>query len=169
MRRTPLIRAALAGLCGLLLGAAVGAWAQATAQTPVPVTDDMVLDVAEDLYCPVCPNEPLDTCQTEACHRWREDIREQLAAGRSRDQIIADFVARYGERASAIPLDPGLQALSIVTPFVLALAGLALGGWLIWRWRARPAGETLATSTPAKPGPDSVDAYRARLEDDLKR
>lgn len=166
MRRTPFLRAVLAGLCALLLGAAVGAWAQAAAQTPVPVTDDMVLDVAEDLYCPVCPNEPLDTCQTEACHRWREDIREQLAAGRSRDQIIADFVARYGERAAAIPLDPGLQALSIVTPFVLALAGLALGGWLIWRWRARPAGEA---PPPAPPGADHADVYRARLEDDLKR
>ena len=44
-------------------------------------TDDDVNAVAKKLYCPVCPNTPLDVCETQACEDWRAQIRDQLAAG----------------------------------------------------------------------------------------
>jgi cytochrome c-type biogenesis protein CcmH len=147
---------------GVLIGTAIGMLAQAD---PTTITDDQVMDVARSLYCPVCPNEPLDTCQTEACYRWREDIRQQLAAGRTHDQIIADFVARYGERASAVPLDPTLNALSLVTPFVIAAIALALGAVVVLRWRRR---QPLSVAVSSSPMPADASAYRARLEEDVR-
>ena len=76
--------------------------AGAEAQGEVP-TDDEVNQVAKKLYCPVCPNTPLDVCETKACQDWRAQIRDQLAAGWSEQDIIDYFVAQYGERVLAEP------------------------------------------------------------------
>jgi len=148
---------------------AVPAMAQDVVSTPPPnvtISDDQVMAVARSLYCPVCPNEPLDTCQTQACYQWREDIRARLAAGQTREEIIAAFVAQYGEHASAVPLDSGLRGLALYTPFFLALVAILIAGVVIWRWRTTrppaPASDTATLST------DNADEYRARLEEDLK-
>jgi cytochrome c-type biogenesis protein CcmH/NrfF len=100
--------------------------------------------------------------------RWREDIRTQLAAGRTEDQIIADFVARYGERASATPLDPTLRGFSVYVPWLIAGFALIVGVVTFWRWWRvrRPAA---AVEPPVDvPLSDADAAYRAALERDLK-
>lgn len=166
-RLLPVIFALFGLFAGIMLAAAQDT---GTVVDPSQITDDQVMEVARSLYCPVCPNEPLNTCQTEACYRWREDIRSQLARGLSKDQIIANFVAQYGERASAVPLDPTLQAVSLVTPFLIAGLALVVAVFLIMRWR----GSKTAVPTPANTpndAPDSLppdDPYRAALEDDVK-
>lgn len=138
----------------------------AHAQDAAPISDDQVNRVAKRLYCPVCENTPLDTCPTEACALWREDIRQQLAVGASSDQIVADFVARFGERAAGTPVDPALRALSLVTPFVGAAALLALGVWTFTRWRrGAPSAPSLETTTLRA----DLDSYRAQLEQDAER
>ncbi|MBE2184678.1 MAG: cytochrome c-type biogenesis protein CcmH [Anaerolineae bacterium] len=164
-------------LAFLLLGALIGvvfAAAQesgGTAVDPSQITDDQVMEVARSLYCPVCPNEPLNTCQTEACYRWREDIRSQLARGLNKEQITANFVAQYGERASGVPLDPTLQALSLVTPLLIAGVAAMIAVWLILRWRGAKTVTTAPANAPKTPPvevpPD--DPYRAVLEDDVRQ
>src|SRR5512147_1491029 len=61
-------------------------------------TDDEVNAVAKKLYCPVCPNTPLDVCETKSCQDWRAQIRDRLAAGWDEKQIVDYFVVQYGER-----------------------------------------------------------------------
>lgn len=149
----------------------LGALATQAQDGALPVTDDQVNAVARKMFCPVCENEPLDMCMTAACARWREDIRGQLAAGRTEDQIIADFVARYGERASATPLDPTLRGLSVYVPWLLAGAILVGGVVVFWRWRLakRPALAVSPAAPDAPPPDDDADAaYRAAFERDLK-
>lgn len=135
------------------------------------VTDDDVNAVAYGLYCPVCPNERLDSCMTEACVSWREDIRAQLEAGRTPEEVVADFVARYGERAVGIPLDPFLRAFSIYTPYLFALAALVLAVITLLRWRGRRQVGS-APVQPAAAGEPQAAAedrdYRALLERDLR-
>ncbi|MDP1779752.1 MAG: cytochrome c-type biogenesis protein CcmH, partial [Anaerolineales bacterium] len=58
----------------------------AFAQDNVP-TDDEVNAIAQQLYCPVCENTPLDVCPTEACRQWRELIRLQLSQGMTEAEI----------------------------------------------------------------------------------
>jgi len=42
-------------------------------QEPVPTPSaDEVNSIAENMFCPVCENIPLDVCGTEACEMWRE-------------------------------------------------------------------------------------------------
>lgn len=158
----------------VLLGVFTGAFianAQNTGEVvdPSQITDDQVMEVARSLYCPVCPSEPLNTCQTEACYRWREDIRSQLARGLSKDQIIANFVAQYGERASAVPLDPTLQAISLVTPFLIAGLGLVIAVFLIMRWRGLKTVQTSMNAPNDALANVPDDPYRAALEEDLKQ
>lgn len=131
----------------------------------VAVTDDMVNEIAYSLYCPVCPNERLDSCQTDACVSWRADIRRQLEAGRTRDEIVRDFVARYGERAVGTPLDPTLYALSVYVPFIIAGVALVIGLATFLRWRTRRA---VPVSSPQTTDSAPDDPYRSRLEQDIQ-
>lgn len=130
------------------------------------VTADEVNMVARRLYCPVCPNERLDACQTQACADWRDDIRVQLEAGKTEDQIVADFVARYGERAAGVPIDPTLNALSVYTPYVIAVLALVVGVFTFLRRRKRPAQSALYNAAPGTNEPDQ--AYRSALERDVE-
>lgn len=170
----------------LLIGALIAAGlvdAQDVAlPTPRPVTDDEVNAIAHSLYCPVCPNERLDTCQTAACASWRAEIRDQLAAGRTEDQIVAYFVANYGERAVGIPQDPLLQTISVATPIVIGVLAF-IGGALFLRAAARvgrtpsqlvrspvvPARPNASVPPEHDPAPRSDDAaYRDRIERDVQ-
>lgn len=128
------------------------------------VTLDQVNQIAKKLYCPVCPNETLADCQTQACAQWRDEIRTQLQQGATEQQIIDQFVNRYGDRVLGTPQQPVLRALSLVTPFVLAGIALLIGMWTFLRWRGRPRPQT-DTSSEAIPGGE---AYRDQLEQDLR-
>lgn len=137
------------------------------AQDTTEITDDQVNAVAKDMYCPVCENEPLDACRTPACVQWKEEIRVMLANGATEQDIVDDFVARFGERVVGTPQDPFLRALSLVTPYVLAIAALLVGVWTLTRWLGhnRPAGQA---ATPADSPALSDDDYRARIEQDVR-
>jgi cytochrome c-type biogenesis protein CcmH len=154
---------------GMLFG--VGpALAQDGEPTPPPdegVTDDDVNAIAEQLYCPVCENVPLDVCGTQACADWRDEIRVMLEDGRSEQEIEAYFVDRYGRRVLATPQTSGIDLLVWVLPPVGMLAGvvvLALG------LRRMAPGALNAQAEPAVSFKyDDLDPeYVARLEQELK-
>jgi cytochrome c-type biogenesis protein CcmH len=123
---------------------------------------DQVNQIAKKLYCPVCPNETLDACQTQACAQWRDEIRDQLSQGQTEQQVIDSFVRRYGDRVLGTPQDPTLRVLSLVTPFVIAGLALVIGLFTFFRWRSRPQSTPIAGDAPEN------DAYRDLLERDLR-
>ena len=110
----------LAVVMGLLI-AAVPLLAQ--------VSDDAVNDVAEHMFCPVCENEPLDDCRTSTCLQWKEEIRDQLADGRSENQIMDYFVERYGQHVLAVPSDPLLRCCRMRFRFWRHWQQWELAGW----------------------------------------
>ncbi len=134
------------------------------------VTDDEVNAVASKLYCPVCEGVPLDTCGTQACAQWRDEIKIQLESGQSEQQVIDSFVARFGDRVVGTPQTPTLRALSLVTPWVISAAALLVAVVTFIRWRINQArDDKVATPTAAASHSENMDAYRARLEKDLAR
>lgn len=159
-------------LLALLTLVSLPAALPAAAQESVPsgnISADEVNAVARQLYCPVCENIPLDVCGTAACAQWRDEIRIQLEEGRTPQQVIDDFVLRFGERVVGTPQDPLLRALSLVTPWVIGAIAVLVAVVLLSRWskgrRARPV-----TATPASPqAPLPEGDYRARLESDLEK
>lgn len=96
--------------------------AVAFAQDTTP-TDDEVNAIAKQLYCPVCEIIPLDVCPTEACRQWRELIRQQLAEGKTEQEIKDYFVANDGARVLSEPPRTGFNWLVYIIPPVLILVG----------------------------------------------
>lgn len=127
------------------------------------VTDDEVNAIAAKLYCPVCENIPLDTCPTAACADWRYEIRLQLQDGKSEEQIIDDFVTRFGDRVVGTPQDPVLRALSLVTPFVVIFLAAIGVGYALLQWRTGSTAHEMPSKTSNRP----LDDYQALLEQDL--
>lgn len=150
-------------LAGLFAGAAF-------AQDDTP-TDDEVNAIAQQLYCPVCENTPLDVCPTEACRQWRELIRLQLSQGMTEDQIKQYFVDNYGARVLAEPPRTGLNWLVYLLPPAIILLGAfflfrSFREWTKPKVEAAGVGGREArgeTSSPEK------DDYVARLEEELKK
>jgi len=114
-------------VCLLLFFLVEAAWAQI--DTP---SDDDVNQIAKQLYCPVCENVPLDECTTDACQQWRDLIRQQLSEGWTEEEILAYFVAQYGDKALGEPPRRGLNWVLYLIPPVVILTGLIL---LINRFR----------------------------------
>ena len=126
------------------------------AQDSAP-SDDDVNQIAEQLFCPVCENVPLDECQTAACEQWRELIRQKLGDGWRDEEIKAFFVAQYGDRVLGEPPRRGANWLLYVLPPVVFILGVIL---LISKLKR-----------DRKPIPDAEpaieDPYLNRVEQDL--
>jgi cytochrome c-type biogenesis protein CcmH/NrfF len=149
----------------IVVAMANSAYAQ-TAPPTTTVTDDQVNSIAHKLYCPVCENITLDTCATAACADWRNEIHIQLEAGRTEDQIIADFVQRFGDRVVGTPQDSVLRALSLVTPWLIIAVVLILIGRVIFA-RSRVVKANAPTSQPAVSN-NINQKYHDLLEKDLE-
>jgi cytochrome c-type biogenesis protein CcmH len=155
----------------VMLVAAAPALAQ-DGPSPPPdreVTDDEVNAIAEQLYCPVCENVPLDVCGTKACADWRDEIRDMLEAGRSEAEIKAYFAERYGRRVLATPDASGIDLLVWVLPPVGVLVGVVVLVMALRRMAPGAAGSTTSGSEAAALRYDDLDAeYVERLERDLR-
>jgi cytochrome c-type biogenesis protein CcmH len=145
-----------------LLGAT---WAAAEDGAPGVPTDNDVNEIAKKLYCPVCPNTPLDVCETKACQDWREQIRQQLSDGWSEDEILAYFVAQYGERVLAEPRRSGFTSLVWFLPVLATLVGLAVLWQLFRSWRARAAPLPLPEPVVQEVNPQLIERVEKALEE----
>ena len=134
------------------------------------VSDDEVNKVAKGLYCPVCQNVPLEVCETEACARWREQVRELIAQGDTEDQIRQYFIQRFGPQTVGAPTNPTAQLLTQTLPyFLIAVVGGTVIGLSLMAWRRRQIIENTMVRPPSEPDrPVDIDDYRARLEREVK-
>jgi cytochrome c-type biogenesis protein CcmH len=94
----------------------------AFAQEPPPAPDRPLPDAAQearaqalfrDIRCVVCQHEAISDSPAGVAADLRQLVREEIAAGRSDDQVKADLVRRYGD-------------------FVLFKPPVRGGTWLLW-------------------------------------
>ena len=92
------------------------------AAEPVPAPDRPLFDVGQearaqrlfdDIRCVVCQHEAIADSPAGVAADMRRLVREQVAAGRTDDQVRADLVRRYGD-------------------FVLFKPPVRIGTWLLW-------------------------------------
>ena len=123
--------------------------------------DRAVLEIAKDLRCAVCQNQPVAESNADLAKDMRAVIREQLVAGKSRAEIVDYFVARYGDYVLMKPPVERAGLLLWVAP-PLVLAGLLAGAWLFVRRRTRIA----PSPPPALSDEDQARVSAARQRQD---
>jgi cytochrome c-type biogenesis protein CcmH len=111
----------------LLLTLSVSASAKEAAPSAAdPVLEERVMKLSKELRCLVCQNETLADSRADLAVDLRGQIREQMQAGKSDQEIIAYLTQRYGKFILYNPpIDPTTYLLWF-GPFALLLAGLAV-------------------------------------------
>ena len=90
------MRGVLLLLAALLLAAPLHA-KQAIPAIDDPVAEKRAVELEEQLRCLVCQNETIAASQADLAKDLRKEIREQIKAGRTDDQIKQYLVDRYGD------------------------------------------------------------------------
>lgn len=123
-------------------------------QQPVSAADSAALErrtraVASELRCPVCQGESIQESPAELAVEMKGVVREQLAAGRTPEQVKAYFVDRYGEWILLRPTTRGVNAMLYWLPPIVLLVGLVVVVVISRRW-------VRATALNAAPPPAST-------------
>jgi cytochrome c-type biogenesis protein CcmH len=86
--------------------------------------DRRVMNLSHELRCLVCQNETLADSQAPLAADLRNQIREQLAAGKSEREVVDFLVARYGD---FVLYRPPLKASTVLLwagPFLFLAFGI---------------------------------------------
>ena len=149
--RKPPAKALVIALCSVLLVVLAAAiTVQAVhAQTPTPIIiPDQVLpyDEAEAnaiaglIMCPVCPAETIDQAQVPIARQMRQMVRDMLAQGATREEILDFFVEPYGQDILASPPKSGFNLVAWIFPVVGVFAALAAGVLVLRSMSSRSGG-----------------------------
>jgi cytochrome c-type biogenesis protein CcmF len=119
--------------------------------------------------CGTCRHNLIE-CASEPCGHAKTDrleIRRLLDQGRTRDQVIAYFIQKYGGQvALASPIDRGFNRLAWLFPYSLGAAAAAGLGYAAWRLSRRPT-----AATPVEAGDHAASAdpeLSDKLDDELR-
>lgn len=118
-------------LCQLMVIMAINftsnAWAdEAKSLADNPALEAQVMNIAVDLRCLVCQNETIAGSHADLAIDLRNQIRDQLQQGKSKQDILDYMVARYGD---FVLYNPPLKKNTMflwLGPFALLVLGFAL-------------------------------------------
>ena len=108
----------------LSFGVTVVAWDVRPASGDDPVVEKRLMDLSKELRCLVCQNETLADSQAGLAEDLRREIREQIKAGKSDQEIISFLTQRYGQFILYRPRVTPTTYLLWFGPFVLLIGGL---------------------------------------------
>lgn len=144
---------AFAGMTAALLMAALTAQVQAPVAIPNdPVLEARVKALSAELRCLVCQNQTVEDSTSPVARDMKDQVRSQLAAGKSEAEVKRYMTDRFGD---FVLYKPPFKVTTIVLwagPFI----ALAFAGWLLLRRLRRTA--SVATATPL----NELDRARAR-------
>jgi cytochrome c-type biogenesis protein CcmH len=150
---------------GLLLGLVLATSLPAAAAAPTQK------EIEESLTCQCGCGLTVHSCNHIQCGSGepiKKEIAERLGRGEGKEQILAAFRAKFGEKVLSSPTMEGFNWLAWIMPFAsLLVAGTILT--VVIR-RRQASAEAAAPASPVPPSGD--DALRARLArelDDLDR
>ena len=95
--------------------------------------------VAAQLRCPVCQGVAIQDSPSELAQQMRMVVKEQLASGKSADEVKAYFVSKYGEWILLEPQAHGFNLVIYALPVLLVLGGAVFLVFIVRKWTAAPA------------------------------
>lgn len=97
---------------------------QARPMADDPVLEERLMNLSRELRCLVCQNESLADSRADLAVDLRNEIREQMKAGKTDQEIIAFLTARYGDFVLYRPPVKATTYFLWFGPFALLLGGL---------------------------------------------
>ena len=118
------------------------------------------------LMCPVCPAQTIDQTEVPLAKQMRAQVRELLASGATREEVLTWFSApeRYGPSVLAEPPRSGFYLIAWIVPGVVVVAALA-GGLLTLR--AMRGRRDDGDEPPGPSDSDGLQPYLAAVDRDL--
>ena len=116
----------------------------ALALDPTEMLDDPALEAKareldHALRCVVCQSESVASSNATWAVEARQVIREQVAAGKTRDEVVDFFVERYGEFVLMTPRTSGSNWLLWAAGPLMLLMALGIGATYLRGRSAAPA------------------------------
>jgi len=113
--------------------------------------------------CGGCAHEPLSKCICGYAAGMREDLKADIDAGKGHDQIISEWIQKYGgEQFLAMPIDRGFNRVAWIFPYLLGGVGVFGVAFVAMKWSKHSHDEP-ASSKPAEDA-----AMSERLDDELR-
>jgi cytochrome c-type biogenesis protein CcmH len=146
----------VSGVRHLLLGAAL----LAVAAGPVHGQERQRVEKdANEIYntvmSPFCPGRLLANCPSAEAADLRNSVKEQLAAGATKDQVLEELYAVWGEEVLGAPRGP--------VAWMVPIGVLVLGALLLIVWLGRTS-RRMQMTQPERSGLDSVAEQRLQAE-----
>ena len=113
-----------------------------------------MMAITSELRCLVCQNQTIADSHADLAQDLREQVRAQLRAGRTDQEIIDYMTARYGDFVLYRPPMKAKTVLLWFAPAILMFGGL---GWLtlILRRRSRLGDDAFEQDEVSALDPDS--------------
>jgi cytochrome c-type biogenesis protein CcmH len=141
----------------LLASPALAAVGDPAEQLRDPAQEERARAIGRELRCMVCQNQSIEDSDADLARDLRRIVREQVAAGRSDDQVMSFLHDRYGDFVLLRP------PFKLATALLWGAPVVALGGGLllILAMRRRAA----ATAPPEALSAAEQARLEARLKD----
>jgi cytochrome c-type biogenesis protein CcmH len=98
-------------------------------------------DLGHKMMCACGCRQILLQCNHVGCQysdRMRNELSAALGRGDSDNLVLQAFVQKYGQTVLAAPTTSGFNWVAWVMPFIVLLAGIAVGILMILKWRVAP-------------------------------
>ena len=144
--------------------------ALAVSCTPILAQEPVWQDIAGELMSPACPGRTLLNCTSEHAGQWQELIRQKVAQGVPKDEIMQYFINIGGEEVLASPPKRGFTLAVWLLPAFALLNGAGLILILTTRWVRRPRSreQTPSPADPSQAMTASADPYLSRVRRELQ-
>ncbi|HEX6483295.1 MAG TPA: cytochrome c-type biogenesis protein [Ktedonobacteraceae bacterium] len=144
-------------------------WSYILISTPPQKTlDQEAQDVGSQLKCLVCQGESVADSPALLSQQMRAIIRQQLRSGKSEQEVIQYFQARYGDKILYAPPEQGFDLLAWLVPIAMLLGGAILLFFVVRDWHKSARSDiTEDVSQLANVDETDLKRYREQLEQEL--
>jgi cytochrome c-type biogenesis protein CcmH len=112
-----------------------------------------------------CNPQSIKECACGRAEEMRVALAQDATAGKSGDEIIAAYVAKYGQKILVSPPATGFNLVAWAGPAIGLLGATVMIAFMIRRWHRVSAALPAETVPPSS---DADDAYLARLRKDVE-
>jgi cytochrome c-type biogenesis protein CcmH/NrfF len=124
------------------------------------------LEAATTILCDCgCHPQSVHDCACGRAGTMRGDVERMARSGMTGQEIIDDYVAKYGEQIRIAPTASGFNLVAWLGPSLGLVAMSAILLLVLRRWRRRPDEMPVSASAPSVRDPRAAARLRAAMEE----